>query len=86
MFGNSQIKVEPLLYTPKQAAAALGISERTLYELTRRGDIPVLRFGKRNVRYDVADLRAWIDREKQANRPPWPGHTEGLEREREKNL
>ena len=76
--------IEAMLITARQAAAALGICERTLYELTRRGEIPVLRFGKRNVRYDVADLRGWIEREKQANHPACPSHTEGLERERER--
>ncbi len=75
-----------MLLTPRQAAKTLNVSEGTLYALTKAGEIPVLRFGKRNVRYDVADLRAWIDREKQANCPAWPSHTEGLEQERKKIL
>lgn len=53
--------IEPLLLTARQAAKVLSISERTLWGLTKSGDIPAVRFGGRNVRYDPADLRAWID-------------------------
>ena len=52
-----------LLLTAKQAAAALSISERTLWELTRSGEIPRLKIGA-SVRYDVRDLTAWIDKKK----------------------
>jgi excisionase family DNA binding protein len=55
-----------LLLTAREAAGALSVSERTLWELTASGELPVLRLpgrGKaRALRYDVADLRAWIDR------------------------
>jgi predicted DNA-binding transcriptional regulator AlpA len=55
-----------------EAALALGMSERTLWELTARGEVPVIRIpgrGKeaRSLRYDVEDLRAWIDRQKVAS-------------------
>jgi excisionase family DNA binding protein len=52
--------VEPLLLTVRQAAKVLSISERTLWSLTARGEIPAVRFG-RSVRYDPADLRRWIE-------------------------
>ena len=63
--------VPRLLLKSREAAEALGISERTLWELTARGEIPVIRIpgrGKeaRSLRYDVEDLRAWIDRQKVA--------------------
>ena len=58
--------VQPILLTARQAAAALSICERTLWELTARGDIRALRLpgrGKaRALRDDVDDLRAWINR------------------------
>jgi excisionase family DNA binding protein len=41
----------------------LAISERTLWTLTDRGDIPVIRIG-RAVRYDPADLRRWVEANK----------------------
>ena len=52
-----------LLLTAKQAAAALSISERTLWELTRRGEIPRLKIGA-SVRYDLRDCIAFIDKKK----------------------
>jgi len=52
-------QVERLLLTPRETAAALGICERTLYALTKRGEIPVIRTG-RLVRYSVDDLKTWI--------------------------
>lgn len=62
---NEQV-IEPLLLTVRQAAKMLSISERTLWGLTKSGDIPAVRFGGRNVRYDPADLRAWIDSTKKS--------------------
>lgn len=47
------------LLTPKQAAARLAISERKLWSLTHEGRIPAVKFD-RVVRYDVADLNAFI--------------------------
>lgn len=52
-----------LLLRPPEAAERLAISPRKLWELTRRGDIPVVKIG-RAVRYDPRDLADWIDREK----------------------
>lgn len=52
-----------LLLTTKQAAKALAISERTLWELTRRGEIRRIKIGA-SVRYDPRDLQAWIDAKK----------------------
>lgn len=56
-----------MLLTPKQAAATLAISARKLWSLTNCGDIPSVRIG-RLVRYDPADLRAWIEQQKVAVR------------------
>ncbi len=52
-----------LLLTSPEAAKALAISARTLWTLTKRGEIPSVKIG-RAVRYDPADLRAWIDARK----------------------
>jgi len=54
--------LEPWLLTARQAAKVLSISERTLWGLTKSGDIPAVRFGGRNVRYSPDDLREWIRR------------------------
>ncbi|MCA9049126.1 MAG: helix-turn-helix domain-containing protein [Planctomycetaceae bacterium] len=48
------------LLTPREAAKALRISERTLYSLTQpRGTIPVVRIG-RAVRYSADSLERWV--------------------------
>lgn len=52
-----------LLLRPRDAAQALAISTRTLWELTRRGVIPCIRIN-RAVRYSPADLQAYIDQQK----------------------
>ena len=57
--------VEPLLLTARQTARMLAISERSLYSLTKVGDLPAVRIG-RSVRYDTADIRAWIESAKKA--------------------
>ena len=49
-----------LLVNAREAADLLAISERTLWELTRTGELRAVRIG-RAVRYDLADLRGWID-------------------------
>ncbi len=51
--------VERLALRPREAARALGISERTLFSLTRDGDVPHLRVGSA-VLYPVDALRAWL--------------------------
>lgn len=52
----------PLLVNTREAARMLCISERTLWTLTQEGRIPSLKIG-RAVRYRVADLEAWTQRE-----------------------
>ncbi len=54
----------PLLMTAQQAADALTISPRLLWTLTHNRQIPCIRIG-RAVRYDPADLRAWISSRKE---------------------
>lgn len=56
-----------LLITPREAAKALSVCEKTLWSLTKRGELPAVRIG-RAVRYDVSDLQAFIDRQKGAFR------------------
>lgn len=52
------------LLSARDAARALGICPKTLWNLTRpRGDLPCVRIGSR-VLYDQRDLLAWIDGQK----------------------
>lgn len=48
-----------LALRPKEMAAALGIGERLLWEMTNRGEIPCLRIG-RCVVYPVDLARDWL--------------------------
>ncbi len=49
----------PLLLKPKDAAKALSMCERKLWQMTRDGKIPHLKIG-RSVRYSLATLEAFI--------------------------
>ena len=52
--------METMLIDSIQAARELCISPRTLWSLTKAGDIPPVRIGSR-VLYKPDDLRAFID-------------------------
>ena len=56
-------EVPPLALRPREAAKALGISARYLWQLTKDGRIPCVRVGggkRKTVLYPVAELRAWL--------------------------
>lgn len=50
---------ERLLLSAREAAQALNICERKLWDLTNRGGLPCVRVGRR-VLYSPDDLRRWI--------------------------
>ena len=51
--------VTPLLVDRREAARLLSLSERTIFTLTKSGQLPSKRIG-RNVRYCPVDLVAWL--------------------------
>ena len=54
--------LRPLALSPRDAAQALGISERTLWSATQpRGPIPSVKLGNR-VLYPVTGLQEWLTR------------------------
>jgi excisionase family DNA binding protein len=58
--------VESLALRPREAAKALGISPRLLWQLTHDGHIPCVRVGSskhRSVLYPTAELQAWLSRQ-----------------------
>ncbi len=58
-----------LALSTKEAAAALGISERTLYALTApRGDLRSVKAGSRTL-YPVADIQSWLAQNEQGGPP-----------------
>lgn len=58
---SSATGTQRLLLTPREAAKALAICEKTLWSLTKRGELPAVRLG-RSVRYAISDLEAFIAR------------------------
>ncbi len=62
----------PTLLTTAQAAERLQVKEGTLREYQRRGLLPYLRLG-RQIRYDAADLTAWLDTIRGAGEAPDTG-------------
>ncbi len=56
-----------LALRPRDAAIALSMSPRKLWELTQRGEIPHVREG-RMVLYPVAALEAWLMTPQQSTR------------------
>ncbi len=56
-------ELERLLISKREAAALLGISERTLHDLTVAGKVPSVLLGKRGRRYSVKAIEAFIERQ-----------------------
>jgi excisionase family DNA binding protein len=60
-----KVEEAKLLLSTREAAKLLGISDRSLWNLTApRGPVPAIRFGS-IVRYSPDDLRAWIKQSRQ---------------------
>jgi excisionase family DNA binding protein len=64
--------VEPLALRPREAAKALGICERTLFDLNKAGEIPCVRIGWA-ILYPVETLRAWLAAKAGAAKPAAEG-------------
>jgi len=59
-----------LLLKSREAAKLLSVSERTLWNLTQRGELPCVRIGKRGIRYDPKDLSRWLESRKTTKPAP----------------
>ena len=57
--------IPPMLLTLRQTAELLGLSERTVWTLQKREGLRSVKIGK-SLRFDPADIRAWIDARKQS--------------------
>jgi excisionase family DNA binding protein len=61
----------PLALRPRDAAKALGISPRLLWQLTKDGHIPCVRVGsgkRRTVLYPLTDLQKWLTQQANAQK------------------
>lgn len=52
--------LEPQTYTVEEAAIVLGISRWLAYELVQRGELPIIRIGKRRVLVPKARIDAML--------------------------
>jgi len=59
--------MEPLLVGVEEAARALGIGRTSLYEMINRQELTPIRIGRR-VLVAADEIRAWVDRQRQAAR------------------
>jgi len=50
----------PLLVSEREAARLLGVSPRTVFTLRKQGHLKAVKIGA-SVRYDVRDIRAFIN-------------------------
>ena len=79
----------PLSLRPREAAKALGMSERTLWQLTHDGKIPSVRLGsgkRQIVLYPVAVLTDWLAKQASISRAASPQHVEQNTTHREGSL
>ncbi|MGE3808279.1 MAG: helix-turn-helix transcriptional regulator [Gemmataceae bacterium] len=74
---NRESVSTPLALRPREAAKALGISPRLLWQLTKDGHVPCVRVGngkRQSVLYPVAELQAWLSRESKGSQAEPLGH------------
>ena len=57
------------LLTAVQVAELLAVPKTRVWSMSRRGEIPTVRIGAREVRYRPEDIDAWIAR-RTTSRPP----------------
>ena len=62
----AQLASQVKLLTIKETAELLGVSDRTVWTLTDRGELPCVRIG-RSVRYSIESLREWIQKQESKN-------------------
>lgn len=60
----NQPDATPMLLTYQQTGDLLGVSDRTVWAMVARGELPAVRFAGRTVRIDRRDLDAFIERAK----------------------
>ncbi|HZD52677.1 MAG TPA: helix-turn-helix domain-containing protein [Woeseiaceae bacterium] len=51
----------PRLLTAREVAEATRLPLSTVYELSRRGEIPTVRIGGRTLRFAAPAIRSWIE-------------------------
>jgi len=71
LFESPAPPIAPLALRPRDAAAALGVSERLLLEWRKNHGLPYVRLGE-TVLHPVEELRAWLRAKSLDPEPPTP--------------
>lgn len=58
------LAMRPALLTAEDVAALLACSRKQVYRMANEGRIPALVLGDRMVRFDPAEIEAWIEASK----------------------
>ena len=64
---STPLAAAPLLLSVRDTARALAVCQKTIWQLTKDGKLPAVKIG-RATRYDVADVRAFIEAAKGGSR------------------
>jgi excisionase family DNA binding protein len=48
------------LVTAEELAELFGMSKQSIYRRVRRGELPVVRTGARQIRFNVGDVERWL--------------------------
>jgi excisionase family DNA binding protein len=64
--GRTPDLLEAGLMRVAEAARVLAVSTRHLHSLTKAGEVPIVRLGKRSVRYSRQDLVDFVSRHRKA--------------------
>lgn len=59
--------MEKILYTKRELAEMLGVSEFTIEYYRKKKGLPFLKMGKKTVKYDIADVREWLRQFRKSN-------------------
>lgn len=59
--GNGAAQLMAKLLTAEETAELLGMELGTIRNMTYRRELPVVKIGRRGVRYRLLDLLAWIE-------------------------
>lgn len=51
---------QKLVYRPREAMAALGIGRTLFYELVRRGDLKLIKLGRRSSGVETSSIEAYL--------------------------
>lgn len=57
---------EKVLWTLEETAKKLSISRRTCWQMTKNGELPTVRIGRRLL-ISPKDVDQWVNRQRQAN-------------------